>query len=80
MAIKVGINGFGRIGRLAIRECAERKDIEIVGINNPQSPEYMVYKLRYDTVHGRFDGEMSYDEDSIYINGQKIHAFHESAP
>ncbi|MCL2695895.1 MAG: glyceraldehyde 3-phosphate dehydrogenase N-terminal domain-containing protein, partial [Clostridiales bacterium] len=58
MAIKVGINGFGRIGRLVMRAAANNPNIEIVGINDPFIDlDYMVYMLRYDTVHGRFKGE-----------------------
>ena len=53
---KVGINGFGRIGRLAFRAAINRKDIEIVGINDLVDPEYMAYMLKYDSTHGRFDG------------------------
>ena len=56
MSVKVGINGFGRIGRLAVREAAYRDDIEIVAINNTVSPDYMVYKLKYDSMHGMFPG------------------------
>ena len=56
MTIRVGINGFGRIGRLVFRAAQKRDDIEIVGINDLIDVEYMAYMLRYDTVHGRFDG------------------------
>ncbi len=60
MAIKVGINGFGRIGRLAFRAACKRDDIEVVGINDPFiDVDYMVYMAKYDSVHGRFDGEVS---------------------
>ena len=53
---KVGINGFGRIGRLAFQAAINRKDIEIVGINDIVEPEYMAYMLKYDSTHGKFDG------------------------
>jgi glyceraldehyde 3-phosphate dehydrogenase len=53
---KVGINGFGRIGRLAFRAALTRNDIEIVGINDIVDPEYMAYMLKYDSTHGKFDG------------------------
>ena len=56
--IKVGINGFGRIGRLAFRAALKRNDIEIVGINDLLDVDYIAYMLRYDTVHGRFDGNV----------------------
>lgn len=72
MSVKVGINGFGRIGRLAVREAAFRDDIEIVAINNTVTPDYMVYKLKYDSVHGIFPGELSYDDNAIYVCGKKI--------
>ena len=66
MSIKVGINGFGRIGRLVFRAGLERSDIEFVGINDPfMSPDYMAYMLRYDTMHGKFEGTIEYDETSI---------------
>lgn len=54
MSAKIGINGFGRIGRLAVREAAFRDDVEIVAINNTVAPDYMAYKLKYDSCHGRF--------------------------
>lgn len=81
MAIKVGINGFGRIGRLVFRAAQKMDNIEIVGINDPFiDPEYMVYMLTYDTVHGRFDGTASSDEESITVNGKKIKVFCEMDP
>ena len=76
MSIKVGINGFGRIGRLVFRAGLKSEEIEFVGINDPfMTPDYMAYMLRYDTVHGKFDGEISYDDDSITVNGKKISFF-----
>ena len=56
MSVKVGINGFGRIGRLVFRAAVKNPNIEIVGINDLITPDYMAYMLKYDTVHGRFDG------------------------
>ena len=71
--IKIGINGFGRIGRLVFRAGLERSDIEFVGINDPfMSPDYMAYMLRYDTMHGKFEGTIEYDETSITVNGKKV--------
>ncbi|MEF9864430.1 MAG: glyceraldehyde 3-phosphate dehydrogenase NAD-binding domain-containing protein, partial [Christensenellaceae bacterium] len=68
MAIKVGINGFGRIGRLVFRAAAQNPNIEVVGINDPFiDPKYMEYMLKYDTVHGRFNGSVSYKEDAIIV-------------
>lgn len=74
MSIKVGINGFGRIGRLVFRAAMERADIfEIKLINDPFiSLDYMAYMVKYDTVHGKFDGEISVQGDSLLVNGKKI--------
>jgi glyceraldehyde 3-phosphate dehydrogenase len=74
MAIKVGINGFGRIGRNVLR-CATQNfanEIEIVGINDLLEPSYLAYMLKYDSVHGRFKGEISIDGNSLVVNGKKI--------
>ena len=70
--IKVGINGFGRIGRLAFRAAMKRNDIEIVGINDLIDLDYIAYMLKYDTVHGRFDGEVSIKGDKLVVNGKEI--------
>ncbi|MEG0258034.1 MAG: type I glyceraldehyde-3-phosphate dehydrogenase [Christensenella sp.] len=81
MAIKVGINGFGRIGRLVFRASVKNPNIQVVGINDPFiDPKYMEYMLKYDTVHGRFDGEISYSEDSITVNGNEIKVFDKMNP
>ncbi len=81
MGMKVGINGFGRIGRLVLRLGAERPDIEFVGINShSQTPDYMAYLLKYDSVHGRFRGEVGYDGDDLIVNGRRIHIFHCEEP
>ena len=81
MGMKVGINGFGRIGRLALRLGAERPGIEFVGINShSQTPDYMAYLLKYDSVHGRFQGEVGYDGDDLIVNGRRIHIFHCEEP
>ena len=73
--IRVAINGFGRIGRLAFRAGLGYDDVEFVGINDMLTPDYMAYMLKYDTVHGRFDGEVSYTENSIVVNGKSIPVF-----
>jgi len=79
--MKIGINGFGRIGRLVFRAGLGNPDVEFVGINDPfMSPDYMAYMLRYDTVHGRFAGEVSHDENSITVNGKKIFFYAERNP
>ena len=81
MSIKVGINGFGRIGRLVFRVGLKNPNIEFVGINDPfMTPDYMAYMLKYDTVHGRYDGEVSYNENSIIVDGKKIAFFAERNP
>ncbi|MCD7927408.1 MAG: type I glyceraldehyde-3-phosphate dehydrogenase [Oscillospiraceae bacterium] len=76
MSIKVGINGFGRIGRLVFRAGIDREDIEFVGINDPfMTPDYMAYMLRYDTMHGQFQGTIDYTDDAIIVNGKRIKFF-----
>jgi len=75
MAIKVGINGFGRIGRMvfrAIAKEAEFKDIEVVGINDLLEPDYLAYMLKFDSVHGRFNGDVSVEGNNLVVNGKKI--------
>ena len=81
MAIKVGINGFGRIGRLGFRASVSNPDIQVVGINDPFiDPPYMEYMLKYDTVHGRFDGDVSHTDNSIVVNGSDIKVFDKMNP
>ena len=73
MSIKVGINGFGRIGRLVFRAGIVADDIEIVGINAPdKTPEQLAYTVKYDSVHGRFNGTVESDADSITVNGKRV--------
>ncbi|HNX94290.1 MAG TPA: type I glyceraldehyde-3-phosphate dehydrogenase [Holophaga sp.] len=73
MAIKVGINGFGRIGRMVFRAAVKNfSDIEIVGINDLLDPDYLAYMLKYDSVHGRFQGEVSVEGTNLVVNGKKI--------
>ena len=81
MAIRVGINGFGRIGRMAFRAIAkEFKDIEVVAINDLLEPDYLAYMLRYDSVHGNFDGEIKVDGSNLVVNGKKIRLTAEKDP
>ncbi len=81
MTVKIGINGFGRIGRLVLRAASTRDDVEVVGINDPFiSPDYAEYLLRYDTIHGKFEGTVDHTEDSIIVNGKKIKMFAEKEP
>ncbi len=76
MSIRVGINGFGRIGRLALRVGMEDPKIEFVGINDPyMTPDYVEYMLRYDSAHGIFDGTIEHDDTSITVNGKRIPFF-----
>lgn len=70
--IKVGINGFGRIGRLVFRAAMTRNDIEIVAINDPSELDYLVYTLKYDTVHGRFNGTIEIKDGELYVDGRHI--------
>lgn len=78
--IKVGINGFGRIGRLAFRAAMNRNDIEIVGINDLIDVEYMKYMLRYDTIHGQFKGTAEVKDGKLVVNGQAIRVTAEKDP
>ena len=81
MSIKVGINGFGRIGRLVFRVGIDRNDIEFLGINDPgMTPDYMAYMLKYDTMHGQFKGTIEYDDESITVNGKKIMVYAKFKP
>ena len=73
MSIKVGINGFGRIGRMVFRAALQDfPDIEIVGINDLLEPDYLAYMLKYDSVHGRFNGKIAVDGNTLIVNGKKI--------
>ncbi|MDR0981892.1 MAG: type I glyceraldehyde-3-phosphate dehydrogenase [Culturomica sp.] len=78
--IKVGINGFGRIGRLVFRAAMTRNDIEIVGINDLIDVDYMVYMLKYDTVHGKFNGTAEAKDGKLVVNGQAIRVTAEKDP
>jgi len=73
MTIKVGINGFGRIGRMVFRAAVQNfPAIEIVGINDLLEPDYLAYMLKYDSVHGRFKGDIAVDGHTLIVNGRKI--------
>jgi len=73
MTIKIGINGFGRIGRMVLRAAVQNfKDIEIVGINDLLEPDYLAYMLQFDSVHGRFRGDIAVEGHTLVVNGQKI--------
>jgi glyceraldehyde 3-phosphate dehydrogenase len=73
MTIKIGINGFGRIGRMVFRAAVQNfNDIEVVGINDLLEPDYLAYMLKYDSVHGRFKGEVEVDGSTLVVNGKRI--------
>merc|ERR1712036_201375 len=81
MAIKVGINGFGRIGRIVFRNAVEHNDIDIVAVNDPFiDPTHAVYMLKYDSTHGRFKGEVSVSGNDLTVNGKKIRFYQERDP
>ena len=82
MAIKVGINGFGRIGRNVLRSAVQNfgNEIEIVAINDLLEPDYLAYMLQYDSVHGRFPGTIAVDGDDLLVNGRKIRLTQERDP
>ncbi len=81
MTIKIGINGFGRIGRMALRAAIEDfNDIKIVGINDLLVPDYLAYMLKYDSVHGRFKGEVSINNNQLIVNGNSIRLTSERDP
>ncbi|MBA3854322.1 MAG: type I glyceraldehyde-3-phosphate dehydrogenase, partial [Gemmatimonas sp.] len=79
--LRVGINGFGRIGRQVVRAAKERgANIDIVAINDLTDTKTLAHLFKYDSVHGRFDGEVSHDAESITINGDKIKVLKEKDP
>ncbi|GBF98306.1 glyceraldehyde-3-phosphate dehydrogenase [Raphidocelis subcapitata] len=79
--IKIGINGFGRIGRLVLRTTLDRDDVEVVAVNDPFiEGEYMAYMFKYDSVHGRWAGKVEGDEHGLYIDGRKITTFTSKEP
>ncbi|MFA5619263.1 MAG: type I glyceraldehyde-3-phosphate dehydrogenase [Weeksellaceae bacterium] len=78
--IKVGINGLGRIGGLVLRSLINREDVEIVAVNARGEIDYTAYKLKHDSVHGSFDGEIRVEGDNLIINGKTIKVYHESEP
>jgi glyceraldehyde 3-phosphate dehydrogenase len=82
MAIKLGINGFGRIGRNVLRAAVQnfKNDIEIVAVNDLLEPEYLAYMLQYDSVHGRFQGEITVEGNTLIVNGKKIRLTQERDP
>ncbi|MBQ5473258.1 MAG: type I glyceraldehyde-3-phosphate dehydrogenase [Lachnospiraceae bacterium] len=81
MSIKVGINGFGRIGKLTFQAALNKEEVEIVAINDPFiTADYMAYMTKYDTVHGRFQGEVTGEENTLTVNGKEIKVYNEMDP
>jgi glyceraldehyde 3-phosphate dehydrogenase len=79
--VKFGINGFGRIGRLVFRAALANPKVQVAAINEPfMSADYLIYQLKYDTVHGRFKGDIRHEGENLIINGKKIQLFHEKDP
>ncbi len=81
MSIKIGINGFGRIGNLSFQAALNKKEVEVVAINDPFiTADYMAYMVKYDTVHGKFEGEVSATENTLVVNGKEIKVYNEMDP
>lgn len=80
MSIKIGINGFGRIGQLVLQSSLLRGDIQVVAVNDLADPDYLAYLLKYDSTHGRFNGTVESDQQTLVVNGQAIHASQERDP
>ena len=81
MSVKIGINGFGRIGNLAFQAALKNSEVEVVAINDPFiAADYMAYMVKYDSAHGRFDGEVKSDEGKLIVNGKSINVYNEMDP
>lgn len=80
MSTKIGINGFGRIGRIAFRVAMENKDVEVVGVNDLLEVEHLAYLLKYDSVHGRFNGTVEVKDGNLFVNGKTIRVTAERNP
>ena len=81
MSIRIGINGFGRIGNLTFQAALEKGDVEVVAINDPFiTADYMAYMVKYDTVHGRFNGEVKFEDEKLIVNGKEIKVYNEMDP
>ena len=78
--VKIGINGFGRIGRIAFRIASERSNVEVVGINDLLDVEHLAYLLKYDSVHGQFKGSIDVKNGNLVVNGKEIHISSERNP
>ena len=81
MSVKIGINGFGRIGNLSFQAALEKEEVEVVAINDPfVTADYMAYMTKYDTVHGRFNGTVEEKDGNLVVNGKEIKVFNEMEP
>ncbi len=81
MSVKIGINGFGRIGNLAFQAALKKKEVEVVAINDPFiTADYMAYMVKYDTIHGKFEGEVTSKENTLVVNGKEIKVYNEMDP
>ena len=81
MSVKIGINGFGRIGNLAFQAALKNSEVEVVAINDPFiASDYMAYMVKYDSAHGRFDGEVKSEEGKLIVNGKSINVYNEMDP
>lgn len=81
MSVKVGINGFGRIGKLTFQAALEKGEVEVVAVNDPfVTADYMAYMLKYDTIHGKFEGEVKGEEGKLIVNGKEIKVYNEMDP
>ncbi len=81
MATRVGINGFGRIGRMVLKAALKTSDVDVTGVNDPFiTPDYMAYMLKYDTVHHRFSGDVGYTDDTLIVNGKEIKVYQSLKP
>ena len=81
MSVKIGINGFGRIGNLAFQAALKKEEVEVVAINDPFiTADYMAYMVKYDTVHGKFEGKVASKENTLIVNGKEIKVYNEMDP
>ena len=81
MSVKIGINGFGRIGKLVFQAALEKGEVDIIAINDPFiTADYMAYMLKFDTVHGRFNGEIKSEENKLIVNGKSVNVYNEMDP
>ena len=81
MSVKVGINGFGRIGKLALQAALENDEVEVVAVNDPFiAADYMAYMVKYDSMHGRFKGEIKSEEGKLIVNGKTVNVYNEMDP